>query len=105
MESLYPDVAVGWDAVRQELERQTGRTNVAALTDDELALRLRGLAQERDLSLTDLSLRLGYRQRNVLAELLRFLDDPVAVARLERTSGGIFAYLDRPPSGVRLPAL
>jgi hypothetical protein len=94
VESLYPDLAVDWDALRQELARQTGRTNVAALTDDEVAQRLRGLAQERELSLTDLSLRLGYRQRNVLAELLRFLDDPVTVARLERTSGGIFAYFD-----------
>ena len=93
VESLYPDLAVDWDALRQELERQTGRTSVAALTDDEVAQRLRGWPRN-DLSLTDLSLRLGYRQRNVLAELLRFLDDPVTVARLERTSSGIFAYFD-----------
>jgi hypothetical protein len=92
--SLYPDVDVDWDALREEVARQTGRTDVATLTDDELALRLRDLAAERDLSLTDLSLRLGYRQRNVLAELLRYLDDPAAVARFERTSGSIFAYLD-----------
>ena len=81
VESLYPDVPVSWDAVRQQLEGETGLTNVARLTDDELALALRGLAAERDLSLTDLSLRLGYRQRYVLGEVLRFLDDPAAVAR------------------------
>jgi len=95
VESLYPDVPVRWDAVRQQLEGETGLTDVARLTDDELALSLRALAAERDLSLTDLSLRLGYRQRYVLGEVLRFLDDPAAVARFERTSGSIFAYLDQ----------
>jgi hypothetical protein len=95
VESLYPDVPVRWDAVRRQVEGETGLTDVARLTDDELALGLRGLAAERDLSLTDLSLRLGYRRRYVLGEVLRFLDDPAAVARFERTAGSIFAYLDR----------
>jgi hypothetical protein len=95
VESLYPDVAVSWDAVRRQLEGETGLTDVSRLTDDELALRLRSLAAERELSLTDLSLRLGYRQRYVLGELLRFLDEPAAVARFERTAGSVFAYLDQ----------
>jgi hypothetical protein len=91
--ALYPDVAFDWGALRRAVADAGGVTDVAALSDDELAQRLRSLAGERGLSLNDLSLRLGYRQRNILPELLRFLDDAQTVARFERTAGSIFAYL------------
>src|SRR5262249_59967283 len=42
---------------------------------------------------TALCLRVGSRQRNILPELLRYLDAPQTVARFERTEGSIFAYL------------
>ena len=90
--ALYPDLDVDWAAIRQALAANPGFTDVAALTDDELALRLRALARERGLSLIDLSLRLGYRQRQVLPELMAFLDDAPTVPRFERTSGSVFQY-------------
>jgi hypothetical protein len=90
--ALYPDVTFDWD----ELRRAVGAaavTDVRTLTDDELALRLRQLAQERGLSPLELSLRLGYTQRQVLPELLALLEREGNVARLERTSGSVFEYL------------
>ena len=91
--ALYPDLEVDWDAVRGAIAEETGRTNVHALTDDEVALHLADLAAQRGWSTMDLSLRLGYGQRQVLPELLRFLGDAVAVSRFERTSGSIFEYM------------
>jgi hypothetical protein len=91
--ALYPDVGFDWEALRRAVADAAGLTDVSALSDDEMALRLRALTGERGLSLNDLSLRLGYRQRNILPELLRYLDDPQTVARFERTDGSIFAYL------------
>lgn len=91
--ALYPDVRVDWQAVRRALTGGTDETNVPALTDDELALGLRGLARERGLSLMDLALRLGYRQRQILPEVTTLLGDPANVARFERTGGSIFDYM------------
>ncbi|MGH2371379.1 MAG: hypothetical protein ACRDI2_24660, partial [Chloroflexota bacterium] len=91
--ALFPEVSFDWGAIRRALAAGPNVTNVAQLTDDELALRLRALARERGLSLMDLSLRLGYRRRQVLPELMRFLDDAATVARFERTSGSIFDYM------------
>jgi hypothetical protein len=91
--ALYPQVVFDWPAIRQALQHNPRFTEVASLTDDQLALRLRTLARERGLSLLDLSLRLGYRQRQVMPEVMRFLDDAATVARLERTSGTIFDYM------------
>lgn len=91
--SLYPEITFDWDALRREVAQQPGRVDVARLTDDDLAQNLGALAAQHDLSLTDLSLRLGYGHRTILPELLRYLDDPAVVARFERTSGSIFDYL------------
>ncbi len=91
--SLYPDVTFDWDALRHDVEQEASVTDVAGLTDDEMARQLRGLAREQGLSLTDLSLRLGNRHRDILPELLRLIEDPAAVARFERTSGSVFTYL------------
>jgi hypothetical protein len=91
--ALYPEVSFPWDAIRRALSAEGGLTNVAALTDDELALGLRALARERGMSLMDLSLRLGYRQRQVLPELVALLQEPGNVARFERTSGSVFDYM------------
>jgi hypothetical protein len=91
--ALYPDVPVDWQAVRQALATEAGLTNVASLTDDELLLGLAALARERGLSLGDLSLRLGYRQRQVLPELLRLVGDTGRVGRFERSAGSVFDYM------------
>lgn len=91
--ALYPDLAVDWGDVRQKLAGDLGITNVRALTDDELALRLRSICEERGVTLVDLSFRLGYRERQVLPEVLQFLADSASVARFERTSGSIFDYM------------
>jgi len=91
--AIFPDVEVDWDAVQHMLEAGVGRTNVAALTDDELAVSLRRLVQERGLSLMDLALRLGHRQRQVLPEMLVLLEDMQTVARFERTAGSIYSYM------------
>jgi hypothetical protein len=41
----------------------------------------------------DLSLRLGYRQRQILPEVTALLSDDASVARFERTSGSVFDYM------------
>jgi hypothetical protein len=91
--ALYPDVTFDWPAITRSLAADPGYTNVAALTDDEMALGLRALARERGLSLMDLSLRLGYRQRQILPELIALLERPENVARYERTSGSVYDYM------------
>ena len=91
--ALYPEVEVDWAAVERLLSAEPGRRNVAALTDDDLALSLRELANERGMSLMDLALRLGYGQRQILPEVVRLLENLGNVARFERTSGSIFEYL------------
>lgn len=91
--ALYPEVEFDWEALRQSVEQGDSGTDVSSLTDDELAQRLRQLAREHGLSLSDLSLRLGSSQRDIVTEMLRFLEDRAAVARFERTSGSIFDYL------------
>jgi hypothetical protein len=91
--ALYPDLEVDWPAVRRAIAEQTGVTNVASLTDDDVILRLPALAQERGLSLADLSLRLGYGERQVLPELMRLVADAGRVGRFERTAGSVFDYM------------
>ena len=91
--ALYPDLAFDWEAIERALTSPPGLTNVSALTDDELVLRLRELARERGLSLMDLALRLGYGQRQILPEVVRLLERADTVARFERTSGSVFEYL------------
>ncbi|HEU5318768.1 MAG TPA: hypothetical protein VFX49_21825 [Chloroflexota bacterium] len=91
--ALYPEIDVDWAAIERALSADPGRINVSALSDDELALTLRELAQERGLSLMDLALRLGYGQRQILPEVVRLLENVGNVARFERTSGSVFDYL------------
>jgi hypothetical protein len=93
LRALYPDTAFDWPAIGRALAAVPGYTNVAALTDDELVLGLRALVRERGLSLMDFSLRLGYRQRQVLPELMALLERPENVARYERTSGSVYDYM------------
>ncbi|HXI18882.1 MAG TPA: hypothetical protein VNM48_21160 [Chloroflexota bacterium] len=93
LEALYPEIQFDWDGLVKAIAGRPGVTNIAALTDDELALSLTALAQERGLAPMDLSLRLGYRERQILPELLTLLRDPSVVARLERTSGSVIDYL------------
>lgn len=90
---LYPELAVDWEEVQRQLAADATFTDAAALSDDELAVRLRALARERGLSLMDLALRLGHQNRHVLPELEALLSDLRNVARIERTSGSIFRYL------------
>ena len=91
--ALYPDVTVDWHLIDRALSADPSRVNVAALSDDQLALNLRELAQERGMSLMDLALRLGYGQRQILPEVVRLLENVATVARFERTSGSVFDYL------------
>ena len=91
--ALYPEVEVDWSAVERLISSEPGQRNAAALTDDELALSLRELANERGMSLMDLALRLGYGQRQILPEVVRLLENIGNVARFERTSGSVFDYL------------
>lgn len=91
--ALYPGIPIDWESIQRALGAAPGLTDVAALTDDELALTLRDLARERGMSLMDLALRLGYGQRQILPEVVRLLENVGAVARFERTSGSIFDYL------------
>ena len=93
LEALYPEIPFDWDALIRAIAGRPGVTNVEALTDDELVLRLTALAHERGLSPMDLALHLGYRQRQILPEVLTLLQDANTVARLERTSGSVFDYL------------
>lgn len=91
--ALYPHVSFDWDALRRACARRPGAHDVTALTDDDLMLMLRPLAHERGLTLMDLALRLGYRQRQILPEVVRLLESDPNVARFERTAGSIFEYL------------
>ena len=91
--ALYPEVEVDWPAVERLLSAEPGRRDVAALSDDDLALSLRELANERGMSLMDLALRLGYGQRQILPEVVRLLENMGNVSRFERTSGSVFDYL------------
>ncbi|MBI3972830.1 MAG: hypothetical protein HY332_16255 [Chloroflexi bacterium] len=91
--ALYPDLEIDWERIRQTLAGHPDFTHVQSLTDDELLLRLRALAHERGLSLMDLSLRLGYRHRQILPELTALVEDAGNVARFERTSGSVFDYM------------
>jgi hypothetical protein len=93
MQELYPDLAVDWDVVRRELWRSAAHTDVATLSDDELATRVRALARERGMSLLDVGARISTGARNVAAELEHLLREAASVARFERTSGSIYAYL------------
>jgi hypothetical protein len=92
--ALYPDVTVDWSAIQASIDAHSGVAAIAALTDDELALRLRELARDRGLSLIDLSLVLGYRDRQILPELMQLLNDEGRIARYERTSGSVYTYME-----------
>ena len=93
LSALFPEIEIDWASITDALSAAPGRTNVAALTDDELALKLRDLARERGLSLMDLALGLGYRQRQILPEVVALLENSGSIARFERTSGSVFDYL------------
>lgn len=90
--AVYPDISFDWDAIERAMSGAAG-TDVMHLTDDEIALGLRDLARERGMSLMDLALRLGYRQRQILSEVVLLLENGSTVARLERTSGSVYGYL------------
>lgn len=93
LEALYPKVAFDWEDIKRAMGAGPNATDVSAITDDALALGLRALARERGLSPMDLALNLGYRQRQVLPEMMALLRDDPTVARFERTSGSVFDYL------------
>jgi hypothetical protein len=93
LEALYPAIAFDWEDIARAMGAGPNATDVSTLTDDELTLGLRALARERGLSPMDLALHLGYRQRQVLPEMLALLRDNPTVARFERTSGSVFDYL------------
>lgn len=92
LRAVYPDLHFDWDALERALNGATP-IEVASLTDDEIALQLRDLARERGMSLMDLALKLGYRQRQILPEVVALLENGANVARIERTSGSIYTYL------------
>lgn len=93
LEALYPNITFNWPAIAQALATPPDRTDVRALSDDQVALQLQALAQERGLTVMDLSLKLGYHERQPLPEVLRLLEQAATIARFERTSGSVYQYL------------
>ncbi len=89
--ALYPDVQVDWGALAEEARAR--QTDVEALSLDELAFKLRAILGESEIVLDQLDFRLGKGWRRPLRQMEMFVRDPGVVARFERTSGSVFAYL------------
>ncbi len=90
-ETLYPGLAVDWEALAEEIGRP--QTDIEVLTYDELAARIRPVLGEYGLLLDRVDYRLGRGWTRPLREVERLVRDPGVSARFERTSGSVFAYL------------
>ncbi|MDP6349831.1 MAG: hypothetical protein QF719_02245 [Chloroflexota bacterium] len=89
-QTLYPEIAVDWDALAEEIGRP--QTDINVLSYDELAARIRAILGEYGLLLDRLDYRLGRGWTRPLRDIARLLRDPGVTARFERTSGSTFAY-------------
>ncbi len=93
MSELYPHLEIDWDSIRQNLESRQPQTEVHGLSDDEVVLRFRELAQEQGLSVQDIASRVRIAPRNILQETETLVLTAGNKERFERQSGSIFAYL------------
>ena len=90
---LYPKVKVDWESIRHSLESRQPQTDIHRLSDDEVAIRFRELAQEQGLSVQDVASRVHIEPRNILQETETLVLTEGNKERFERESGSIFAYL------------
>ena len=90
---LYPKVNVDWESIRHSLESRQPQTDIHRLSDDEVAIRFRELAQEQGLSVQDVASRVHIEPRNILQETETLVLTEGNRERFERESGSIFAYL------------
>ncbi len=90
---LYPNLEVNWDSIRQSLESRQPQTDVQRLSDDEIVLRFRELAQEQGLSVQDVASRVRIEPRNILQETETLVLTEGNKERFVEACGSIFAYL------------
>ena len=90
---LYPSVKVDWESIRHSLESRQPQTDIQCLSDDEVVMRFRELAQEQGLSVQDVASRVHIEPRNILQETETLVLTEGNRERFERESGSIFAYL------------
>ncbi len=90
---LYPKVKVDWESIRHSLESRQPQTDIHRLSDDEVVIRFRELAQEQGLSVQDVASRVHIEPRNILQETETLVLTEGNRERFERESGSIFAYL------------
>ena len=93
MSELYPHLEIDWDSIRDNLKSREPRTELRQLSDDEVVLRFRELAQEQGLSVQDVASRVRIEPRNILQETETLVLTAGNKERFERASGSIFAYL------------
>lgn len=90
---LYPNLEVDWDSIRTSLESRQPQEDLHLLSDDEVVLRFRELAQEQGLSVQDIASRVQIAPRNILQETETLVLTEGNRERFEETSGSVFAYL------------
>ena len=90
---LYPNLEVNWESIRQNLESRQPQTDIHCLSDDEVVMRFRELAQEQGLSVQDVASRVRIEPRNILQETETLVLTEGNRERFERESGSVFAYL------------
>ena len=87
---LYPEVQIDWTAVAQALEHPPP---IEGLDLETLAQRWVEMAANQGLDPMEVEVRIGGGWKRPLSNLSRLLSDTAAVARMERTSGSILAYM------------
>ncbi len=87
---LYPEVEIDWGAVARALEHPPP---IEGLDLETLAQRWTQLAANQGLDPMEVEIRIGGGWKRPLSNLARLLSDSAAVARMERTSGSILAYM------------
>ena len=87
---LYPEVRIDWTAVAQALEHPPP---IEGLDLETLAQRWAQMAANQGLDPLEVEVRIGGGWQRPLSNLARLLSDTAAVARMERTSGSILAYM------------
>ena len=87
---LYPEIEIDWGAVADALEHPPP---IEGLDLETLAQRWAQMASNQGLDPMEVEVRIGGGWRRPLSNLARLLSDSAAVARMERTSGSILAYM------------
>ena len=87
---LYPEIEIDWGAVARALEQPPP---IEGLDLETLAQRWAQMAANQGLDPMEIEIRIGGGWKRPLSNLARLLSDSAAVARMERTSGSILAYM------------